>query len=108
MIAEKGSAQCCIIIWDLLGAERPRPRLRDHSPSHLSNAELLAVILRTDTPSESVLSLSGRLLAQCGRLAELARTNCDGLKRVHGLGEAKTTQLKTTLELGSLSIPLGK
>jgi DNA repair protein RadC len=57
------------MIRDLPAAKRPRERLRNYGPSYLSNAELLAIILRTGTTSESVLSLSGRLLSQFGGLA---------------------------------------
>ena len=89
-----------IMIRDLPTAERPRERLRNYGPSYLSNAELLAIILRTGTSSESVLSLSARLLSQFGGLAGLARANYDELRRIHGFGEAKTAQLNAAFELG--------
>jgi DNA repair protein RadC len=89
-----------VMIRDLPAAERPRERLRSYGPSHLSNAELLAIILRTGTASESVLSLGGRLLSQFGGLAGLARANYDELRSIHGFGEAKTAQLKAAFELG--------
>ena len=89
-----------IMIRDLPTAERPRERLRNYGPSYLSNAELLAIILRTGTSSESVLSLSARLLSQFGGLAGLARANYDELRRIHGFGEAKTAQVKAAFELG--------
>ena len=61
---------------------------------------MLAIILRTGTSSESVLNLSARLLSKFGGLAGLARASYDELRRIHGLGEAKTAQLKATFELG--------
>ncbi|MDA0987587.1 MAG: DNA repair protein RadC [Chloroflexi bacterium] len=88
------------MIRDLPAAERPRERLRNYGPSYLSNAELLAIILRTGTSSESVLSLSARLLSQFGGLAGLAKASYDELQRIHGFGEAKTSQLKAAFELG--------
>jgi len=67
----KESPEYYVMIRDLPAAERPRERLRSYGPSYLSNAELLAIILRTGTPSESVLRLSARLLSQFGGLAGL-------------------------------------
>ena len=88
------------MIRDLPASERPRERLGSYGSSYLGNAELLAIILRTGTPSEGVLSLSSRLLAQFGGLAGLARASYDELARVHGFGEAKLAQLKAAFELG--------
>lgn len=87
-------------IRDLPPGERPRERLRDAGPGHLSTAELLAILLRTGTKHENVLQLAGRLLARFGGLAGLARASFGELCQVHGLGEAKAAQLKAGLELG--------
>jgi DNA repair protein RadC len=89
-----------VMIRDMPTAERPRERLRDYGPTALSTAELLAIILRTGTNKESVLSLSARLLARHGGLAGLARISFPELCAEHGLGEAKAAQLKAALELG--------
>ena len=85
---------------DLPAADRPRERLLNYGPEHLSSAELLAIVLRTGTPSENVLNLSIRLLSQFGGLAGLEKANLSELTRIHGFGEAKTAQLKAALELG--------
>jgi len=69
MTSGNGPPEYYVMIRDLPAAKRPRERLRNYGPSYLSNAELLAIILRTGTTSESVLSLSGRLLSQFGGLA---------------------------------------
>ena len=44
------------MIRDLPQGERPRERLREHGPGHLSNPELVAILLRTGTSGESVAS----------------------------------------------------
>jgi DNA repair protein RadC len=80
--------------------ERPRERLRDFGASALSNAELIAILLRTGTSAENVLALSTRLLSQRGGLNGLARLNFAELCREHGLGMAKAAQLRAALELG--------
>lgn len=66
----------------------------------LSNAELLAIILRVGVGGENVLALSARLLARYGSLDGLARAGFDELCAEKGIGEAKTAQLKAALELG--------
>jgi DNA repair protein RadC len=80
--------------------ERPRERLESYGPAALSNAELLAIILRTGVSGQSVLNLSQALLAKHGGLMGLARASFAELCAEHGLGPAKTTQLKAALELG--------
>ncbi len=87
-------------IRDLPTAERPRERLRDRGASTLSNAELLAIVLRTGTASENALNLASRMLARFGGLVGLARAGFRELCAERGLGEAKAAQLKAALELG--------
>ena len=77
--------------------ERPRERLRDQSPQYLSNAELLAILLRTGVASENVVSLATRLLASHGGLGGLARTGFQELCQVRGLGEANLLSAQMTL-----------
>ena len=81
-------------------AERPRERLRDLGPAHLSSAELLAIILRTGTRERSVVALAQQLLEEHGGASGLARTSFRELTQFPGLGEAKVAQLKAALELG--------
>lgn len=87
-------------IRDLPPSERPRERLRERGAAALSSAELLAIILRTGTPSENVLALAGRALARFGGLTGLARASFGELCSERGMGEAKTAQVKAALELG--------
>jgi DNA repair protein RadC len=73
MTADKGLPEYYAMIRDLPAAERPLDRLRNDEPSHLSNAERLAIVLHTGTTSESVLSLrSGRFLSQFSHLVALS------------------------------------
>ena len=89
-----------VMIRDLPTGERPRERLRDHGPTYLSNAELIAILLRTGTTSENVVALATRLLSQYGGLEGLSKASFQELSNQHGMGEAKTSQLKAALELG--------
>jgi len=88
------------LIRELPAQERPRERLMKYGASALSNAELLAIILRTGAASESVLNLSARLLSRFGGLSGLSKAGFGELCSERGLGEAKASQLKAALELG--------
>lgn len=87
-------------LHDIPTDERPRERLRLHGPQALSNAELLAIILRTGTTRDNVLELSGKLLARYGGLGGLLNIDFNELSKEHGLGEAKCCQIKSALEIG--------
>ena len=100
MTNDSGAQTYSTRIRDLPADERPRERLSHYGASILSNAELLAIILRTGLPSESVLSLSTRLLAEFRGLPGLARASFAELRRFRGLGDAKAAELKAALELG--------
>jgi DNA repair protein RadC len=87
-------------IHDLPSEERPRERLRNHGARALSHAELLAIILRTGTTQDNVIELASKLLLKYGGLAGLMRADFAELCAEHGLGEAKTAQVKAALEIG--------
>ncbi|MDA1258740.1 MAG: DNA repair protein RadC [Chloroflexi bacterium] len=88
------------LIRDFPVGERPRERLRNYGAGHLSNAELLAILLRTGTQGENVLAMASRILARFEGLATLSRTSFDELCAEKGLSEAKSCQLLAALELG--------
>ncbi|MBN1992920.1 MAG: DNA repair protein RadC [Anaerolineae bacterium] len=89
-----------LTIPDLPVDERPRERLKNYGASALSNAELLAILLRVGAPGENAVNLGTRLLIEFGGLAGLAKVGFHELTEVKGLGLAKTAQLKASLELG--------
>ena len=86
-------------IHDLPKDERPRERLLNAGADALSNAELLAILLRTGTHDESALDIAARLLATRG-LAGLQQAEAAELALEHGLGPAKAAQVKAALTLG--------
>jgi len=85
---------------DLPASELPRERLRKHGPQALSDAELLAILLRVGVQGQNVLQLSQQLLADHGGWAGLVQADFESLCGYHGLGEAKTATLKACLEIG--------
>ncbi len=87
-------------IQDYPLGERPRERLQYYGASALSNAELLAILLRVGSPGENAIELSTRLLIEFGGLAGLAKAGFGDLTQVKGISTAKTAQLKAALEVG--------
>ncbi|NOZ76925.1 MAG: JAB domain-containing protein [Euryarchaeota archaeon] len=85
-------------IRELPSEERPRERLMRAGAESLSSSELLAIILRTGTQSENVLSLSSRILATYP-LPELSRASVADLMRLPGIAEAKACQIVAAFEL---------
>jgi len=95
-------------IKEMPSGERPRERLMNYGAGALSNAELLAIILRSGMKGQNVLELAQALLAKFGGLGGLARASTAQLADVKGIGDTKTTQVKAALELGkrlSLTMP---
>ena len=88
-MAVDSSATYSTMIRDLPHGERPRERLREHGPSYLSNAELIAILLRTGVTGENVVNLAVRLLSQFKGLAGLTRSSYAELCSLKGISEAK-------------------
>ena len=72
--------------WPL--AERPRERLLSHGASGLSDAELLAILLRSGLPGASAVDKARGLLSTFGDLRRLLDAGVEDFCAVHGLGEA--------------------
>jgi DNA repair protein RadC len=87
-------------ITDLHETERPRERLQSLGPQALSNAELIAILLRVGVQGENAVQVGQRLLQKFGGLRGLHRAPFDDLLAEHGLGEAKAAQIKAAIELG--------
>jgi DNA repair protein RadC len=85
-------------VHDLPAEERPRERLLRHGAHVLGDRELLAVLLGTGTPGQSVLELSETLLK--AGWTGLSRRQAPELLQIKGLGEAKVALLLAALEVG--------
>lgn len=95
-------------IQAMTSGERPRERLEQLGPAALSDAELLAIILRTGYRGVNVLQLSQALLQERGRLAGLARTSFSELAELKGVGRAKAAELCAAFELGRRALIAGQ
>ena len=79
--------------------DRPREKLLAKGPGSLSDAELLAIFLRTGTKGKSAVDLARALLEKFGSLAGLQAASRETFCAVPGLGSAKYAQLQAATEL---------
>jgi len=80
--------------------ERPRERLLRHGPGSMSDAQLLAILLRTGGQGKSAMDMAIELIDKFGGIRNMEQASPAEYCSVKGLGEAKTAQLKAALELG--------
>ena len=86
---------------ELCADERPREKMLDKGASSLSNAELLAIMLRTGTGRNNVLEVAQTLLRRVdGRLDDLAAMSVEVLCETTGIGPSKAVTLAAAFELG--------
>ena len=79
--------------------ERPQERLLTKGPQALSDAELLAIVLRSGTRGLDVLSLSHEILSGIGSLRGLLRMRVEDLRTYPGVGDVKALQLQAMIEI---------
>ncbi|MGD0016534.1 MAG: DNA repair protein RadC [Verrucomicrobiia bacterium] len=88
------------LIREMPESDRPRERLKQRGAVSLSNAELLAILLRTGVKGQSAVQLAQELLKVHGNsLDELVRVPLEALAKVKGIGSTKAVQLKAAFEL---------
>lgn len=87
-------------ITDWPADERPREKLLARGPASLSDAELLAIFLRTGVTGRSAVDLARELLVRFGSLRALVAASQEQFSSAHGLGPAKYVQLQAVIEMG--------
>ncbi len=81
--------------------DRPREKLMTKGKSALSDAELLAILLRSGSRKETAVDLSKRILSEVsGNLLELSKLSLSEFVKYRGVGEAKALSIIAALELG--------
>ena len=88
-----------MLLNDLPQEARPREKLLSRGAAALSDAELLALLLRSGIQGKNVLQLAQELVDRFGGVAGLLHTPAEALKTVKGLGPAKRAELVAVLEL---------
>lgn len=87
-------------ITDLAASDRPRERLAQLGPQALSNAELIAILIRVGAPGENAVQVGQRLLQTFNGITGLHRATLDDVCTQYGIGPAKGAQIKAAIELG--------
>ncbi len=80
--------------------DRPREKLLKQGAEHLSNAELLAILLRVGVSGMSAVDLARQILQEAGSLRALANWSPEELYQIYGLSVAKVAQIKAAIALG--------
>ena len=97
-----------LTIKELPADERPREKLAANGPATMSNAELLAILLRTGTKQDSALRLAERLLVSHGGISGLGGLSPKELSKLKGIGTAKAVAIAAAVELGKrMNMPGG-
>jgi len=84
---------------DMATGERPQERLLRHGAAALSDTELLAMLLRSGTRGQDVLTLAGELISRAGSLADLISWTRRDFERQKVIGHIKALQLVTVMEI---------
>lgn len=87
---------------DIPANERPYEKLEKYGPETLSNAELLAIVIRTGSMEETSVTLAQRLLARGENnsgIAFLHDLSVEELRKTKGIGRVKALQIKAVMEL---------
>lgn len=80
--------------------DRPREKLLNNGAESLTDAEILAIFLRTGTQKQSAIELARSLIDNFGGIAELLAAPKEDVLACHGIGTAKYAQLIASLEMG--------
>ena len=88
-----------MLLKDLPQDARPREKLLARGPGALSDAELLALLLRSGLPGKNALQMGQELLKTFGGVSGLLNTPAEALKKIKGLGPAKRAEIVAVLEL---------
>jgi DNA repair protein RadC len=88
--------------------ERPREKLLLRGAHNLTDAELLAILLRTGLKGKNVLTLALEILNDTGNLARLATKTTRDLQKIAGIGKDKAATVAAAFEIGRRSISQDK
>ena len=88
-------------------SERPREILLEKGPEFVSDAGLVAILLRTGLKGKDAVTLSRELLHHFGGLKGILNANKKELEKVKGLGTAKISQLLAAIEIAKRQLKEG-
>lgn len=85
---------------ELASHQKPRERMLNYGASHLSHAELLAILINTGRKGCSSLDIANELLKSISNLKDLKQLSINDLNKIKGVGLYKALTLKAAFELG--------
>lgn len=88
-------------------SERPREKLLAKGAAALSDAELIAIFLRTGTHGKTAVDIARQLLTDFGGLRQIIETDAKQFCNYHGLGTSKYVQIQAAIELGQRYLEAG-
>lgn len=86
-------------IKELPSNERPYEKMKAFGEEVLSNAELLAIIIKTGTKEENSLQIANRVLSMISSFSDIYNLSIEDLKKIKGIGEVKAIQIKALCEI---------
>lgn len=86
-------------VKDLPLDDRPREKLVFRGPQNLSDAELIAILLRTGSKKDSVITVAQKLLNEFGNLSVVATKSVEELTKINGIGKDKAAAIVAAFEL---------
>ncbi|GCF93365.1 UPF0758 protein [Enterococcus florum] len=90
-----------LLLQELPESSWPRERLLKEGERHLSDQELLAIMLRNGSRSQHVMDLAGMILKEVSTLYDLKQLTLEELMVFKGIGKTKAIELKAMMELGT-------
>jgi DNA repair protein RadC len=99
LIVERTPPKLHMLLKNLPPDARPREKLLARGAAALSDAELLALLLRTGIEGKNVVALAQEIVDQFGGVSGLLHANSEALKNIKGLGPAKKAELMAVVEL---------
>lgn len=92
----------CLTVKELPDSEKPYEKFQKFGARSLSDAELLAVIIRSGTCGRKSIEVAQEFLSKGSRnLLNLYETSCEDMRKIPGIGEVKAIQLKCIAELST-------
>ena len=101
MIYLKKSSKLSLTIKEMTLEERPREKMILNGVSSLSDAELLAILIRSGTKEFNAIQLAQMIINKAENIKYLHDISIEELKSINGIGITKAVQIKAALELGN-------
>lgn len=88
-----------IKVLDIPKGERPQEKLISFGAERLTDAELLAIVLRTGIKGENVITLSQRIICELGGLDGILNASLEDIKKIKGIKNSKGTRILAIVEI---------